>query len=72
MEGINQGKKIERKEKNIEYVRKLMETNSKEKKGDGRFEMGEVLCSMIAQPTSPLSILPSPFFSSSLELIISL
>ena len=24
-EGINQGKKIERKEKNIEYVRKLME-----------------------------------------------
>ena len=24
-QGINQGKKIERKEKNIEYVRKLME-----------------------------------------------
>ena len=27
----------------------------------GRMERGEVLCSMIAQLTSPLSILPSQF-----------
>ncbi|WP_455585047.1 hypothetical protein [Bacteroides sp.] len=44
---------------NIEQ--KKEEGSWRREKGEGRMERGEVPCGMIAQPTSPLSILPSPF-----------